>query len=209
MSRKRKSFLPTSLSFAALLMIVWLVAAPLGSAAAGVAAPPPANPATSYHTITVDGDMGEWVSDEDLEVDNGGTFYITWDATNLYIGLEDVNVDTNGVFFVYFDTVAGGTTTGQNWNGTHTLPFAADYAIAADADGNIGWLNESGGTWNWTNYPYGKYVGWTDVPNSELEVPWSAMGSPTQMSVMALFQNQADNGVTASWPTLNPARNSG
>ncbi len=168
--------------------------------------------AMAYHTIAVDGNTSEWATDELMETDNGGDFYLTWDENNLYIGLGNVNVDDDGVFFVYLDTAVGGSTTSMNWNGTHTLPFAADYGVAVDSDGNIGWLSWNSGTssWDWSTWPGSKYVGWSGNPTTELSVPWSSMGSPTgNLYVMAFFQNQTDNGVTASWPTPNPAGNSG
>ncbi|HFD39500.1 MAG TPA: lamin tail domain-containing protein, partial [Anaerolineae bacterium] len=168
--------------------------------------------ATAYHTITVDGDTSEWSPDDMMETDNGGDLYITWDENNLYIGLGNVNVDDDGVFFIYLDTTTGGSTTSMTWNGTHTLPFAADYGMAVDADNNIGWLSWNSGTssWDWNAWPGSKYVGWSGNQTTELSVPWTSMGSPTgNLYVMAFFQNQGDNGVTASWPTPNPANNSG
>lgn len=164
---------------------------------------------TTEHTIIVDGELTEWSTDEFMETDNSGDLYLTWDTSNLYVGLGNVNIVDNGVFFVYIDSKIGGTTIGYNWNGVHILPFAADYGLAIDTSGNMGWIIESAGSWTWTSVPGDTYVGWSDNPNSEFEIPFVAMQNPTYLHVSALFQNQSDNGVTASWPASNPANNSG
>jgi hypothetical protein len=177
----------------------------------GLGARAPIVVATTNSTISADGSMADWSADELMETDNGGSLYVTWDESNLYVGLGSINVDIDGVFFVYIDVIPGqGTSTGQDWNGTHTLPFDADYGIAVDSGFNVGWLVESSGSWSWNAFPGSHYVGWTDVPTSEFQIPWTSMGSPTgTLYVMALFQDQADNDVTASWPTPNPASSSG
>ncbi|MCX8174568.1 MAG: hypothetical protein N3F63_08215, partial [Thermoplasmata archaeon] len=46
---------------------------------------------TSYHTITVDGYMSDWATDELMATRNGKSLYITWDADNLYIGWTGTN----------------------------------------------------------------------------------------------------------------------
>ncbi|MCD6412622.1 MAG: gliding motility-associated C-terminal domain-containing protein [Elusimicrobia bacterium] len=62
-----------------------------------------------YHTITVDGDLSDWASDERIVLDfsDGQTtnridaLYLTWDADNLYIGIS-YRVDGNGIL-LYLD----------------------------------------------------------------------------------------------------------
>ena len=208
----KSPILRTILAFSLLAgMLIPASAAAANGPAIQSQAPAQAGLETAYHTITIDGTMTDWAADELMETDNGGGMSITWDASNLYVGLSNVDIDTNGVFFFYMDTEAGGTTAGQDWNGIHTLPFAADYGLAIDSDGNVGWLVEIGGVWTWNAMPvgYNDYVGWSGNPNSEFQIPFSAMGNPSYMYVMGLFQNQANNGVTASWPTPNPASNVG
>lgn len=65
-------------------------------------------PETTYHTITIDGDLSDWTADERLQADGTYTMYLTWDATNVFVGLEGAYLgDTGGQdksFFICFDT---------------------------------------------------------------------------------------------------------
>jgi uncharacterized repeat protein (TIGR01451 family) len=165
---------------------------------------------SAFHTITIDGDMSEWTTDELMEVDNGGGFYVTWDATNFYFGLSNVDVERDGGFFLYFDTAPGGNIISRNWYGTHALPFAANYTLGVESDSNITWYVAIGGLWSEVILSGADfYVGFSGNEYSEFQIPRSAFGNPTSIHMMAFFQNPDDNGVTASWPTPNPANNSG
>lgn len=112
--------------------------------------------AAPYHTITIDGDMSDWSSDEIVAADqNDSTFdpgtgkneiqnlYVTWDRNNLYCGIEGQS-NNNGML-LYFD-VNPGDGKGQGnlfsintWNrhlifqgsvslpGGTTVPFLPDF----------------------------------------------------------------------------------
>lgn len=43
--------------------------------------------ATTYTTIIIDG-VNDFESDEDVAGTSSATYFITWDATNLYLGLQ-------------------------------------------------------------------------------------------------------------------------
>jgi len=83
--------------------------------------------ATTPHTITVDGNLSDWNSDE-LIIDDANDdslwandevkeIYLTWDADNLYIGAN--YTVSNNAFIVYLDTdYAGGETDFEHdWSG--------------------------------------------------------------------------------------------
>ena len=62
---------------------------------------------TTYHTITVDG-SNDFVADETFSTSSSGFYgYITWDSSNLYIGMEGDDVPwadggSEKVIFIYY-----------------------------------------------------------------------------------------------------------
>jgi len=170
--------------------------------------PQPLIPETTYNTITIDGDLSDWSTDELMEIDNGAGFYLTWDSDNLYFALSNVNLIDAGTFFVYFDTITGGTTTSYDWIGIHNLPFDADYALGADSNSRNGIFVYTGATWDVTPLENGTfYIGSAGNTNSEFLIPRSTLGNPAAIYLLAFVQNQENDGVSASWPTPNPATN--
>ena len=112
----------------------------------------PTAEATTYHTITIDGDMKDWAIDENIASQpTGVNLYFTWDASYLYVGWKgtDFSAENMGAdLFLYFDTTAGGTTNSLDWYSVHTLPFEADYAFCIEASSYYGLKGYSSGTWN-------------------------------------------------------------
>ena len=50
--------------------------------------------ATSYTTITVNGTNSGWASDETFtDISDADNAYVTWDATNIYVGISDAEID--------------------------------------------------------------------------------------------------------------------
>ncbi len=114
-----------------------------------------------------------------------GNFYMTWDATNLYIGVQSAN--TGEAVVVYLDkdpitplnggTNSNGTLVGQAYDGTNfaQLQFRADavlyvknsYREYRTADGSGGWSAATSG--------FGSY---SDNGSNvrEFALPWSAIG---------------------------------
>ena len=116
---------------------------------------------TSY--VTTDGDMEEWFGNVKNPSDDampgvmstdgaGEDFLVTWDATNLYLGLTGVDMGAADLQ-IYIDSTTGGDSTGQSWYVSHSLPFAADYLFWAEdgADAANSGLKVSG------------FSGWTDA----------------------------------------------
>ena len=101
-------------------------------------------------TIVTDGDMGDWDGEYTAETNiaddmmpgvvaentsSGGGMRVTWDSSNVYIGLTGVSFTVSDGM-VYLDTVAGGSSVGDNWYVSHNLPFQADFMLyAEDASG--------------------------------------------------------------------------
>ena len=53
------------------------------------------------------------------------------------------------------------------------------------------------------------YVGWNDVQNTEVKIPVTCIGSPSQLAVIAFAQNENDQGVWQAFPDENPHGGSG
>ena len=159
--------------------------------------------ATTNTTITINGTSSDWESDEDLATTTGSyTDYITWDGSNLYfaIGGSDVDAD-NKVSYIYIDTDpqptatdGTGTTSSIAWNITHTLPFTANYGFAYKVQSGDDYYNlrkyDSG--WQADQTYNGSAAVGTNL--LEVSIPWSNIGSPSQIYVVIFMQN--DDG---SW----------
>ncbi|MEW6555841.1 MAG: fibronectin type III domain-containing protein [Elusimicrobiota bacterium] len=109
--------------------------------------------ASSPHTITVDGNLSDWSSDELIYDDptNDGAWgqqnqvdnlYLTWDSNNLYIGVSGVQKDGN-CFVLYLDAGRELTNIGQKFG---------DYS-------DVSQLKDSSGySWWWSRnhkFPFG------------------------------------------------------
>jgi len=177
--------------------------------------------ATTYHTITVDGDMSDWAIDEAMEAAGPYTLYLTWNASNLYLGLTGAYLgDTVGQdksFFACFDTdLTPGSGAPADGYGNVTFNvnlFAPEvcYYFAGGA-GWYEWSTWTGSAWSWNGWRNdGTYYNWPGNPaanpGSELTILRSDIGNPAAVAIVAwLTPEQPIPGpVEASWPTPNPA----
>ncbi|MDQ1301327.1 MAG: hypothetical protein QG637_1248, partial [Chloroflexota bacterium] len=72
----------------------------------------------------------------------------TWDATRLYLGFPGGGWDQSNRLALYFDTQPGGLTSGLALSSTHTLPFAADFAlVVGGATPDAFTLYRASGSW--------------------------------------------------------------
>ena len=79
--------------------------------------------ATTHNSITIDGNLADWATDEKFTSFEGSftAFYVTWDASNLYFGFEGGG--SGDRFVVAIDTDPGSTTgDGTEWGGA-TFPL--------------------------------------------------------------------------------------
>jgi uncharacterized repeat protein (TIGR01451 family) len=191
-------------------------------ALAGLVVVAPLALATAYHPITVDGDLSDWAGDEYLETDGGYDLYLTWDATNLYLGLSGAYLgDTGGQdssFFACFDTnlTAGSGAAADGYGNVafNTNLFAPEFCYYfAGGGGWFEWSSWNGAAWDWQGWDNtGTYYNWpgnpAPLPGSELTIPRSNLGNPTQVGVVAWLTAESPSGpaspVLASWPTPNP-----
>lgn len=180
--------------------------------------------ATAYHTITVDGDMGDWAADEEMEAAGPYTLYLTWDANNLYLGLTGAYLGDDPAqdksFFVCFDTDltpgSGAPADGYGNVLFNTNFLAPEYCYYFA--GGAGWYEWSVwdplGQWLWQPWRSdGTYYNWpgnpASLPGSELTIQRSDIGNPGAVGVVAWLTAEADPAgpgipVEAAWPTGNP-----
>ena len=144
-----------------------------------------------WATPTIDGYIatGEYGTNNQLNNagNTGQTWYMTWDANNLYVGIVNANISEALVLYVADPTNnANGNTTGFNYDGASfsSLPFKATFVTYVkngyreyrNADGSGGW---TGSTAN-----YGQYADNANNQNTrEVAIPWtaiSASGIPSQ-----------------------------
>ena len=176
--------------------------------------------------IQTDGDLADWFGDYTAEsniaddmmpgsvaknLTSGGEMRITWDATNVYIGIVGVTF-TASDGMIYLDTVPGGSSTGDNWYVTHNLPFQADFMLFAE-DATSWGIKRVTPTGNWVDVTsscngISSFVGFgypgvtsTFNLNSEFAIPWACIGSPTDdVRWLTVVQNENTGHVLAAFP---------
>lgn len=139
-----------------------------------------------YTTVTVDGSIGssEYGTHTDGQ-NKSGNWYLTWDATNIYIGLTSSNTGESAVLYlgtrtdhpINGGTNSDGTLVGFTYDGTSfaELPFRAkavfyvknNYREYRTSDGSNGWSTQTSG--------FGSYSdNGSDI--REFTIPWSVVG---------------------------------
>ncbi len=173
--------------------------------------------ATTYNTPTLDGNLSDWAKDELIDANDCNIFapsqasyvlYITWDATNLYIGIDRSSTgrflgDTDGTddsLFVAIDTdQINGSGAGSDNYGRVTFDDANSLPeICYCFAGGSGWYEWSfwdGSSWDlqgWFNN--GTYYGWNNPgnENDELSIPWLNLGYPTTIRLYLWITQEAD-----------------
>ncbi|HJQ26123.1 MAG TPA: alpha-amylase family glycosyl hydrolase [Blastocatellia bacterium] len=114
----------------------------------------------------------------------GQTWYMTWDDTNLYVGITNANLGEGAVIYIDKDPVspvnggtnANGNLTGFSYDNTNfaALPFRADF-VTYYKDGYREYRTANGaGGWSAQTAFFGSYA---SGPGNvrELAIPWSAI----------------------------------
>ena len=188
--------------FAIALMLVWVVAA--------VSAEPGGTP-------IIDGDIGEDWEIADLVVDDAvgespwgpndlDNLYVTFDDTNLYLGVEYL-VDNNGMI-IYIDSGRPGGETDFNsangytggWQRNLQFPAANDIDLILprwnDGEGQAWIITDNTGTMTDTVTSAGTYSG--TMAAIEYAVPWSVLNRVGDICIVATIVGGDDwNGPDA------------
>ena len=144
-----------------------------------------------WATPTIDGFIanGEYGTNNQLNNagNTGQTWYMTWDANYLYVGIVNANISEGLVLYVADpNNNANGNTTGFNYDGASfsSLPFKATFVTYVkngyreyrNSDGSGGWTSQTSN--------YGQYADNGNNQNTrEVAIPWTAIsagGIPSQ-----------------------------
>lgn len=166
--------------------------------------------AQSFHTVTFSGNSSDFNTAEKISAAANNTdYYITFDASNLYIAAFRTNSNTFGStdnFSIYLDTDPNssptggtGTTAGQAYNNvTPTLPFSANYNVHVEQGYQE--ARSFGSTWGST---ISGVTYWTSSTAREAKIPFSSIGSPSALYI-SLFMGY-NGGIFSSAPGADVA----
>lgn len=175
-----------------------------------------------YTTATVNGTIGasEYGTHTDgnnQNTNSGVVTYMTWDATNLYVGVSGSTVGEAIVLYLDKDpqvpvnggTNANGTNVGFNYDGANfaALQFRADLVAYAKngyreyrtADGSNGW--STSGTTGWGSYTDNGAFSASGV--QEFALPWSAVGGIPASFNFFVYKTSSTGFVYSQQPTAN------
>jgi hypothetical protein len=174
-------------------------------------------------TPTFDGVLGEWTGPDVLDLGaqaapggGGYNMYVTWDVSNLYVGLARDSSDRylgdtandNDSFFVAVDVDGvGGSGAGQGGYGRMDFGGSMLPDVIYYFAGGAGWYEWSvwnaGGWWDWQGWNNaGTYYGWQDPnPDDELSIPLANIGGSEAVTVWAWMTREGNGYVEASWPS--------
>lgn len=160
------------------------------------------------HTVVIDG-INDFIPETELMEESPNSFYVSWDALNLYFGFYDLDLNSGGDLFINIDTdqiPASGATTGSwgrvNFSGDH-LP---EFQVAIEGGGGSMQVNNwDGASWNYPgNGVIGNsYEGWDMNGLTEIAIPWSDLGNPAGIAVAAHVTQEDTQISTEIYPGLN------
>lgn len=157
-----------------------------------------------FNTPSIDGVVqpGEYGNTQSgtnqVATNTAQTWYMTWDASQLYVGIANANLSEGAVLYIEANpinppnggTSANGNLTGFNYDGEEvgTLPFRAQF-VTYFKDG-YNEYRKPDGNGNWTNAvsSYGTYASNGEV--REFAIPWSAItggGIPSSFLFLGLL----------------------
>lgn len=158
-----------------------------------------------YHTITIDGNTGDWYSNEKISTDHGN-LYTAWDATYLYIGFSSGSLGDGDRINIGIDTDPGtnnvsesssvGAFAGQTFAGYLT----PEYVVQSTGTTALNVFPRSGTGWGSGTDIYSSGTNlWRSGGTAEIRIPRSNIGLSTTTKSFALFVWFASNGDAATY----------
>jgi glycosidase len=173
-------------------------------------------------TPTIDGSIapGEYGTNNQLSNagNTGQTWYMTWDATNLYVGIVNANLAEGAVIYVTGNpqnpptccSNSDGNLSGFGYDNEEvsSLPFRAKF-VTYVKDGYREYRNSDGsGNWTGPTSNYGSYasIGISQNNTREVAIPWTAINSGGIPSSFVFFGYLTSSGgyVYGQAPADNP-----
>ncbi len=162
-----------------------------------------------WATPTIDGSIapGEYGTNNQLSNagNTGQTWYMTWDANNLYVGIVNANIFESGVLYIKGNpqspptccSNSDGSLSGFNYDNTDfsSLPFRAAF-VTYFKNGYREYRNSDGsGGWGGSTANYGAYADNQSNSNTrELAIPWSAITGGGMPSSFVFFGYLTSSG---------------
>src|SRR5579872_488129 len=166
------------------------------------------NPASEYGTNNQLNNAGN----------TGQTWYMTWDASNLYVGITNANLSEGAVIYIEPNppnpvtggTNANGSLAGSNYDGTSfaSLPFRAQF-VTYVKDGYREYRKSNGaGGWSGPTSFFGSYASSSNGNVREVAIPWSAITGAGIPSSFLFFGYLTSSGgyVYGEAPSDNPGQ---
>ncbi|HMV65284.1 MAG TPA: hypothetical protein PKA64_00440, partial [Myxococcota bacterium] len=151
-----------------------------------------ATPRPWSHTITVDGDPGDWTADERFATSAGSDVWVSWDADDVFFGVRHPDVGSGGPQHWIVLTLGDGrpgSRTGAAIGGQQPgLAFDATTILRVKADGSYNdRASWSGVGWdvfpNWLGADGSRYVDSNAASTVELSVPRATLGGADRLLV--------------------------
>ena len=154
-----------------------------------------------WATPVIDGVIspGEYGSNNQLNNagNTGQTWYMTWDSTNLYIGITNANINEAAVIYITPNplnppnsgTNANGNLTGFNYDGTDfsSLPFLAQFVTYVKDGYEEYRLFDGNGNWGNSTANYGAYADNSGTNTREFAIPWNAINGNNGIPASFVF----------------------
>jgi PAS domain S-box-containing protein len=166
-----------------------------------------------WATPTIDGFIANGEYGPNNQLNNAGntgqTWYMTWDASNLYVGVVNANIFEGLVLYVAdANNNISGNTTGFNYEKANfsSLPFRATF-VTYVKNGYREYRNSNGvGRWGNSTANYGRYADNGNNQNTrEVAIPWTAINASGIPSQFVFFGYLVSSGgyIYAQAPTDN------
>jgi hypothetical protein len=170
-----------------------------------------ADTGASWHSPTCDGviSTNEYGDAKNATTSGQQTWYMTWDATNLYVALDGAALNEANV--VYVGDTGAGVTNAQTYDSTGgTLPFPADAVFyAKDGYQEVRLSQNDAGTWG--NAATSAMTYCSNGTVREEAIPWTSLGAtsiPSSFRFLA-YATSSSGFVYAQIPTTNAGGNIG
>jgi glycosidase len=175
-----------------------------------------------WKTPVIDGQItpGEYGSNNELDNagNTGQTWFMTWDANNLYVAIVNANLHEGLVLYVTGDPAndppkcnsnADGNSTGFDYDNTNfaSLPFCSKFVTYVKTDYREYRNSDGAGGWTGPTSNYGQYADNPGNTNTrEVAIPWSAITGGGIPSKFLFFGYLTSSGgyVYGQAPTDNP-----